>query len=287
MRAIETNGVTLALDDQGSGEAIVLLHGFPELAYSWRYQIPALADAGYRVVAFDQRGYGGSSKPDAVTDYSLPRLVGDVIGVLDRLGIETATVVGHDWGSIVAWTTAIAHPDRIARVVSLNVPYRGACVGFPTIDVLKSQLSDRFGYVIMFQEEGVVEALFEADPAAWLKAVYTPMAADQDFLSEKDFWVFAEAFVSGGITGPVNWYRNIDANAAAYAEAMDAPITQPTLMIAADGDPVLPVSLTKGMDRWIPDLTTVIIEDSGHWTQQEQPEAVNAALIAWLDQTSR
>ena len=286
MRAIETNGVTLALDDQGSGEAIVLLHGFPELAYSWRYQIPALVDAGYRVVAFDQRGYGGSSKPDAVADYSLSHLVGDVIGVLDRLGIEAATIVGHDWGSIVAWTTAVAHPDRIARVVSLNVPYRGACVGFPTIDVLKNQLSDRFGYVIMFQEEGVVEALFDADPAAWLKAVYTHMAADQDFLNEKDFSVFAEAFVSGGITGPVNWYRNIDANAAAYAEGMDAPITQPTLMIAADGDPVLPVSLTEGMDRWIPDLTTVIIEDSGHWTQQEQPEAVNAALIAWLDQTS-
>ena len=286
MRAIETNGVTLAVDDQGSGDAIVLLHGFPDLAYSWRHQIPALVDAGYRAIAFDQRGYGGSSKPAATTEYSLSHLVGDVIGLLDRLGIETATVVGHDWGSIVAWTTAVTHPDRIARVVSLNVPYRGACVGFPTIDVLKSQLSDRFGYVIMFQEEGVVEALFDADPKAWLKAVYSPMAADQDFLTEEEFSVFAEAFASGGITGPVNWYRNIDANAATFAGAMDALITQPTLMIAADGDPVLPVSLTVGMDRWIPDLTTVIIEGSGHWTQQEQPDAVNSALIAWLDHTS-
>jgi pimeloyl-ACP methyl ester carboxylesterase len=170
--------------------------------------------------------------------------------------------------------------------VSLNVPYRGACVGFPTIDVLRAKLSERFGYVIMFQEEGVVEALFDADPKSWLRAVYSPMAADQDFLTDEEFSVFADAFASGGITGPVNWYRNIDANAVAFADVLDAPISQPTLMIAADGDPVLPVSLTEGMDRWISDLTTIIIEDSGHWTQQEQPGAVNTALIDWLDRTS-
>jgi pimeloyl-ACP methyl ester carboxylesterase len=286
MRAIETNGVTLALDDQGSGDAIVLLHGFPELAYSWRHQIPALVDAGYRAIAFDQRGYGGSSKPGAVAEYSLRHLVGDVIGLLDRLGVETATLVGHDWGSIVAWTAAVKHPNRVSRVVSLNVPYRGACVGFPTIAVIRDQLSDRFGYVVMFQEVGVAEGMFDSDPESWLSRIYRPMAADEDFLADTEFSVYVEAFKEGGISGPLNWYRNIDANAAAFADVVDAPITQPTLMIAADGDPVLPVSLTVGMDRWIADLTTVIIEGSGHWTQQEQPEAVNSALIAWLDQTS-
>ena len=286
MRSIETNGVTLALDDQGSGEAVVLLHGFPELAYSWRHQIPALVDAGYRAIAFDQRGYGASSKPDAVTDYSLSLLVGDVVGLLDRLGIETATVVGHDWGSIVAWTTALVHPSRISRVVSLNVPYRGACIGFPTTDVIRKQLADRFGYVLMFQEKGVVEAMFGADPKAWLKGIYPTIAAEKDFMADDEFAVFAEAFEVGGITGPVNWYRNIDANAEEYCGYLDAPIAQPTLMIAADADPVLPVGLTNGMDRWISDLTTVVIEGSGHWTQQEQPEAVNAALIDWLDRTS-
>jgi pimeloyl-ACP methyl ester carboxylesterase len=286
MRAIETNGVTLALDDQGSGDAIVLLHGFPELAYSWRHQIPALVDAGYRAIAFDQRGYGGSSKPGAVAEYSLRHLVGDVIGVLDRLGVETATLVGHDWGSIVAWTAAVKHPNRVSRLVSLNVPYRGACVGFPTIAVISDQLSDRFGYVVMFQEVGVAEGMFDSDPESWLSRIYRPMAADEDFLTDTEFSVYVEAFKEGGISGPLNWYRNIDANAAAFADVVDAPITQPTLMIAADGDPVLPVSLTVGMDRWIADLTTVIIEGSGHWTQQEQPEAVNSALIAWLDQTS-
>jgi len=286
MRAIETNGVTLAVDDQGSGDAILLLHGFPELAYSWRHQVPALVDAGYRAIAFDQRGYGGSSKPSVVGDYSLSHLVDDAIGILDRLGIESATVVGHDWGSIVGWSTAVTRPERISRVVSLNVPYRGACVGFPTVDVIREQLADRFGYVLMFQEEGLVESMFDADPETWLRGIYPRMAADEDFMTDEEFSVFLEAFKSGGIAGPVNWYRNIDANAAAFSYAMDAPIPQPTLMIAADGDPVLPVRLTVGMDRWISDLTTVIIEDSGHWTQQEQPDAVNAALINWLDGTS-
>jgi pimeloyl-ACP methyl ester carboxylesterase len=216
----------------------------------------------------------------------LENLVGDVIGLLDRLGIETATVVGHDWGSIVGWTTAIVHPERVSRVVSLNVPYRGACIGFPTTDVIREKLADRFGYVLMFQDEGVVEAMFGADPEAWLQGVFAMVAGNKAFLTDEEFAVFADAFKAGGITGPVNWYRNIDTNAVAFAGYLDAPIQQPTLMLAADRDPVLPVSLAQGMDRWIPDLTTVVIEDSGHWTQQEQPEAVNAALLDWLDRTS-
>lgn len=286
MRSIETNGVTLAVDDQGSGDAVVLLHGFPELAYSWRYQIPALVDAGYRAVSFDQRGYGASSKPPNVTDYSLEILVEDVIGLLDRLGIDKATVIGHDWGSIVGWTAAIVHPDRISRVVSLNVPYRGACVGFPTTDVIRDKLADRFGYVLMFQDEGVVEAMFAADPGAWLRGIFSMVAGNKDFLTDDEFNVFADAFRAGGVTGPVNWYRNIDANAEKFASYLDAPISQPTLMLAADADPVLPVSLIDGMDRWVPDLTTFVIEGSGHWTQQEQPSAVSEAIIEWLDHTS-
>lgn len=286
MRSIETNGVALAVDDQGSGDAVVLLHGFPELAYSWRYQIPALVDAGYRAVSFDQRGYGASSKPPNVTDYSLEILVEDVIGLLDRLGIDKATVIGHDWGSIVGWTAAIVHPDRISRVVSLNVPYRGACVGFPTTDVIRDKLADRFGYVLMFQDEGVVEAMFAADPGAWLRGIFSMVAGNKDFLTDDEFNVFADAFRAGGVTGPVNWYRNIDANAEKFASYLDAPISQPTLMLAADADPVLPVSLIDGMDRWVPDLTTFVIEGSGHWTQQEQPGAVSEAIIEWLDHTS-
>lgn len=282
MRSIEVSGVTLDVDDQGRGDAVVLLHGFPELAYSWRHQIPALVDSGYRAVAFDQRGYGASSKPRDVTGYALRHLVGDVIGILDSLDIETATVVGHDWGSIVGWSTALEHPERVSQVVSLNVPYRGACIGFPTTDVIREKLADRFGYVLMFQDIGIVESIFGADPHAWLRGVYAMAAGRKDFLTDAEFSVFADAFSSGGISGPVNWYRNIDQNAVDFAHHLDAQITQPTLMLSADSDPVLPASLAGGMERWVADLTTVIIENSGHWTQQEQPDAVNDALLKWL-----
>ena len=283
---MEVNGVSLAVDDRGDGEPIVLLHGFPELAYSWRYQIPALVDAGYRVISFDQRGYGGSGKPEGIEAYDLGHLVDDVTGLLDRLGIDQATIVGHDWGSIVAWTAAVTRPDRVSRVVSLNVPYRGACFGFPTTEMLADQFAERFGYVLMFQEEGTAEAGFAVDPQSWLMGFYAGGARGREFMANDELATYVDAFTHGGITGPVNWYRNIDRNAATYAHTVNAPITQPTLMIAADSDPVLPLSLTEGMDRWIEDLDLVVIEDCGHWTQQERPEAVNAALIEWLDRTS-
>ena len=282
MRIIETNGVELAVEDVGEGPTVVLLHGFPELAFSWRHQVPVLAAAGYRVIAFDQRGYGKSSKPSDVSQYGLEMLVDDVVGVMDAIGVDAATVVGHDWGSIVAYTTAVTHPDRVAGVISLNVPYRGACVGFPSMDVLRSQLADRFSYVIMFQEPGVAEAGFTADPAMWLQGFYLGGSRGRPFLDPAELDVYVNAFTEGGITGPVNWYRNIDANAQAFAEYLDAPIEQPMLMLAADSDPVLPLSLTEGMDRWIPNLERVVISNCTHWTQQEQPEKVNAALVEWL-----
>lgn len=282
MRTIRANGIELAVEDLGDGPAVVLLHGFPELAYSWRHQVPALVAAGYRVITFDQRGYGASSKPTDVGDYSLKALVADVVGVLDELAVDTATVVGHDWGSIVAITTAITQPERVQGLVSLNVPYRGACVGFPSMDVIRDQLADRFSYIIMFQEPGVAEAGFGASPEMWLQGFYLGGSRGKQFMNPEELEVYVDAFTAGGIFGPVSWYRNIDANARDFADLLDAPITQPTLMIAADSDPVLPVSLTEGMDRWIPDLERVVISDCAHWTQQERPTAVNEALIDWL-----
>jgi len=205
MRTMEVNGVSLSVDDRGTGDPVVLLHGFPELAYSWRHQVPALVDAGYRVIAYDQRGYGGSGKPDDVESYDLAHLADDVVGVLDRLGIDQATIVGHDWGSIVAWTVAVTMPERVSRVVSLNIPYRGACFGFPTTKVLTDQLADRFGYVLMFQEEGKAEAGFSADPRSWLMGFYAGGSRGREFMKEDEFSAYLDAFVEGGITGPVNW----------------------------------------------------------------------------------
>ena len=282
MERLEVNGTVLGVDDRGEGPVLVLLHGFPELAFSWRHQVPALVEAGYRVVALDQRGYGSSAVPESVTDYTLTKLTGDVVGVLDRLDVEVATLVGHDWGSIVAYAAAILHPDRFDRIVSLNVPYRGACWGFPTTDFIREHLADRFSYVLMFQEEGAAERGFARDPRFWLNAFYLGGARGRTFLTDEEFDVFVDAFTSGGITGPVNWYRNIDANAAALAHARNTPIAQPVLLIAADSDPVLPLDLTEGLDRWLPRLDVVVIDDCGHWTQQERPDEVSDALVGWL-----
>jgi pimeloyl-ACP methyl ester carboxylesterase len=277
------DGVELSVVDEGSGDPIVFIHGFPELAYSWRNQVPALAAAGYRAIAYDQRGYGGSSKPDRVEAYGLMDLVGDAVGLLDAIGLDRATFVGHDWGSIVAWTSAVMHPDRVERVVSLNVPYRGWCAGFPTTEVIRDQLADRFGYVLGFQEIGATEAAFESDPDAWLRDVYFGIAADSGFLTDAEFSVYRDAFVAGGLFGPLGPYRNIDANAAATAHLANTPITQSTLMMTADRDPILPPQLTKGIDRWVPNIDVVAIKHSGHWTQQEQPRQVNDAIIHFLE----
>jgi pimeloyl-ACP methyl ester carboxylesterase len=280
------NGIELAVVDEGAGDPIVFIHGFPELAYSWRYQIPALAEAGYRAIAYDQRGYGGSSKPETVEAYGLINLVDDAIGLLDALDLERATLVGHDWGSIVVWTAALMYPERVQRVVSLNVPYRGWCAGFPTIEFIREHLADRFGYVLSFQEEGITEATFASDPYRWLRTIFGGIAADKNFMSDDVFAVFRDAFVEGGMFGPLGPYRNIDANAAVTEHLANAPITQPTLMITADRDPILPPSLADGMDRWVDDLTVVGIEHSGHWTQQEQPDHVNAILLEFLRRDS-
>ena len=279
---LAVNGQQLAVVDEGSGDPVVMIHGFPELAYSWRHQIPALAAAGFRAIAYDQRGYGESSKPDGVDAYALTNLAADAVGLLDVLGLERATFVGHDWGSIVVWAAALMYPDRVEKVVSLNVPYRGWCAGFPSTDVIRNKLTDRFGYVLAFQELGVTEAAFEADPDAWLRAVYLGIAADRSFMTDDDFATYRDAFVAGGLFGPLGPYRNIDANAAATEHLANAPIAHPTLMITADRDPILPPTLATGMERWAPDLTVVDVAGSGHWTQQEQPDQVNEALISFL-----
>ena len=279
---IGTNGIELAVEAAGSGSPVILLHGFPELAYSWRHQLPALAGAGFHAIAPDLRGYGASNKPTELADYGLLTLVQDVIGLIDAFGYERAAVVGHDWGSIIAWTTAIMHPDRVSRLVSLNVPYRGHCAGFPTTGYIQEHLADRFGYVLMLQQPGVAEAWFESDPPGKLSGMYRRAAADPDFLSDEDFAVYLEAFTTGGISGPANYYRSIYANHAATAHLADAPVPVPTMMVAADSDPVLPVALSEGMDRWIADLRVEVVENCGHWTQQERPDVVNDLLVDFL-----
>lgn len=280
-RPVQVGDVHLAVVEQGDGAPVVLVHGFPELAWSWRHQLPALAAAGYRAIAYDLRGFGGSSRPQAVEAYRLTEMVSDLVGLLDELGLDRAHLVGHDWGSIVVWSTAVMHPGRVASVTSLNVPYRGWCCGFPDTATIRADLMERLGYVVAFQD-GTAERRFAADPDSWLRRMYAGVAARPDFMSSAEFAVYRDAFVAGGITAPLHLYRNIDGNAADVAAHAGAPVTAPVLMVVADADPILPVSLTDGMDRWVADLRVEVIAGCGHWTQQERPDDVNAELIDFL-----
>lgn len=284
---VQAGGIRLQVAEQGEGHPVVLCHGFPELAYSWRHQIPALADAGLRAIAPDLRGYGGSDKPVEIGDYRIELLVDDLIGLLDALHLERAVLVGHDWGSIVVWNTALRHPDRVERIVSLNVPYQGYPAGFPGIDFIREHLAERFDYVLFFQEPGRPEGWFARDPRGKLLSLYQGATHNKDFLGDGEYEVFLRAFEAGGITGPVNYYRNIDHNVEATRDVVNAQVHQPTLMIFAENDPVLPPRLGEGMDRYVPDLRREIIPDCGHWTQQERPAEVNRLLLDFLGDLAR
>ncbi|MDA2978807.1 MAG: alpha/beta hydrolase [Actinomycetota bacterium] len=283
MRSIETNGVILSVDDRGDGYPIVLIHGFPETSFSWRNQVPALSDAGFRPISYDLRGSGRSSGPNEIEAYSLSNQIADAIGILDRLGIERAAFVGHDWGSIITYAAALRHPDRVSHVASLNVPYLGSPAGFPPTDVIRRNFVNRLGYVLSFQEPGETEARFASDPDAWLKRVFRGVAGRDEFQSESEFSHYRDAFVASGLTGLLNLYRNIDRNFEEMSDLAGARIAQPCLMITADRDPVLPASLADGMVALVDDLEVSHLTECGHWSQQECPEAVNSILLDWLD----
>ncbi|MCH8920796.1 MAG: alpha/beta hydrolase [Chloroflexi bacterium] len=280
-RTVESNGIRLHLVEEGDGFPVVFCHGFPELWYSWRHQIPALAAAGLRPIALDLRGYGETDKPEALQEYDIQHLVGDLIGVLDALNLEKAVLVGHDWGSFVVWSAAVMHPERVERVVSLNVPYRGRSVVLPPTSVLK-QMGNRVAYILFFQEPGRAEARFSSDLTAALHRFYDGGAADPAFLSQEEFQVYLDAFRKGGMSGPLNFYRNIDRNWETTSDLADRVVECPCLVVLADKDPVLRPEFAEGMERWLPRLRKEIISDCGHWTQQEKPEEVNRLLLDFL-----
>lgn len=282
MRAIETNGVTLAVDDMGEGYPVVLVHGFPETSYSWRHIAPALQDAGFRVITYDLRGSGGSSGPDEIDGYGLVTQTEDLVGILDRIGIDQAAVLGHDWGSIIAYATALRHPDRISHVASLNVPYLGWPSGFPSIDSIRERFSDRFGYVLGFQEPGEAERRFDVDPRAWLHRVYSSVAASNDFMTPGELDVYATSFATSGLAGLLNLYRNIDRNIIDHSDLVGRSLAQPSFLVTVDRDPVLPADLGARMHEFAADLEIAHIADCGHWTQQEQPDRLNEVLLDWM-----
>ncbi|WP_019972805.1 alpha/beta fold hydrolase [Mycobacterium sp. 141] len=300
-RLVDTNGVTLRVFEAGErgNPVVVLAHGFPEVAYSWRHQIPALAAAGYHVLAPDQRGYGGSSRPSAIEDYDIVALTSDIAGLLDSEvggGAERAVVVGHDWGSPVMTNFALFHPDRVRAVVAMSVPPVPRPPAPPT-RIWRKLVGDNFFYILYFQEPGVADAALNADPRESLRRVITlegisappdvlrgrPLPPLPEWLSADEFEHYVEAFTATGFTGGLNWYRNFDRNWELTQSTPAPTITAPTLFMAGTADPVLGFTpRDRVRDVVTGDYREVLIEGAGHWLQQERPDAVNAVLLEFL-----
>jgi epoxide hydrolase A/B len=306
-RVVSTNGVRLAVRDEGSGPAVVLCHGFPELAYSWRHQVPALAAAGFRVLAPDQRGYGGSDRPDDVGAYDMRHLTGDLVGLLDALGIERAVFVGHDWGGLIVWMMPLLHPSRTAGVVGVNTPYLPRAP-VPPVALMRAAFGDNH-YIVHFQAPGVADVALArdvrrvftqlvrrgvpiADAEARLAArgsmpnlvemVEAPDPLGEPLLTDADLEVYVDAFTRTGFTGGLNWYRNLDRNWEETPQLAGARITVPSLMVVAEWDAALRPELAEPMKSFVDDLETVTIPRCGHWTQQEHPDELNRILVGWL-----
>ncbi len=274
--------------EQGEGNPVVLLHGFPELAYSWRHQIDALAGAGCRVLAPDMRGYGRSPAPEEIEAYDVVELCGDVAGVLDRAGAERAAIVGHDWGANVAWHFALIHPERTACVAGLSVPLVPRAPA-PPLGIMREHLGQDF-YIVWFQEPGVAEEALARDvrrtvttPEVWTAA--WAARGDDDpplpsFMSEDDVAVYVREFERTGFRGGLNWYRNIDRNWRLTADLDDRRIEVPALFLAGTRDSTMKWMSPEPMRGRVTDMTVEMVEGAGHWVQQERPDEVNRALLA-------
>lgn len=298
LRSVRTNGVTLRILEAGERGApvVVLAHGFPELAYSWRHQIPALAAAGYHVIAPDQRGYGGSSRPGAVEDYDIVALTGDLAGLLDDVGAERAVMIGHDWGSPVVCNFALLHPHRVAAVAALSVPPVPRATEPPT-RIWRRLVGDGFFYILHFQEPGVADGQMARDVRdtmarmVVMQGITAPATelADQplpplpDWISSEEFDHYVAAFERTGFTGPLNWYRNFDRNWELTESTPATTIAVPTLFLAGSADPVLTFTPRHRVhDVVTGDYREVLLDGAGHWLQQERAQEVNAVLLEFL-----
>jgi pimeloyl-ACP methyl ester carboxylesterase len=310
-RLVDTNGVQLRVIEAGDRGApvVVLCHGFPELAYSWRHQIPVLAEAGYHVLAPDQRGYGGSSRPKAIEAYDIHQLTADIVGVLDDVGAERAVWIGHDWGAVVVWNAPLLHPDRVAAVGALSVPPLPRARQQPT-RAFRRTFGENFFYILYFQEPGVADAELNGDPARTMRRMMGGLqltgdqsaalrmvaagpeglidrlpepAARPDWISQDELDHYISEFTRTGFTGGLNWYRNMDRNWETTPALAGAMITVPCLFIGGTADPVLTFTPRDRAGQVISGpYREVMIDGAGHWLQQERPDEVNSALLEFL-----
>lgn len=309
---VQTNGIRLRVALAGKGPLVVMVHGWPESWYSWRHQITALAQAGYRVAAPDVRGYGGSDKPAAIEAYAIKDICADIAGLVEALGEQQAVLVGHDWGAPIVWNTSLFFPDKVRAVAGLSVPHTGRGPA-PRIVLFRNLYKDRFFYQIYFQEPGVAEAEFEADVRTALRKIYygasgegrkaktradKPVDAkyldgliDPDpfpaWLAPADIDYYVGEFERSGFRGPLNRYRTAELDFAQQESIAGHRIEQPAAFIAGSLDPVLNfvpgLDLIARMREQVSDLRLVrILDGAGHWVQQERPAEVNAALLEFL-----
>ena len=302
------NGLSMHVVEQGEGAPVVFCHGFPELWYSWRHQIPAVAEAGFRAIAPDQRGYGRTTAPPEIPAYSQEHLCADLVALLDTLNLEQAVFVGHDWGGAVVWNMALHYPERVAAVAGVNTPFFPQAPG-PILELRKDE-PGIWDYQFYFQEPGVAEGELEADVEQTFRLLFRGSDPADEFdllagfgtvrerggvmvgypsdaplstmLTPEELQVFVDEFSRTGFRGGLNWYRVSQESWEWGKTTKDRKVECPALMVTAGKDPVLTPALAAGMEERVPNLSRGHIEECAHWTQQERPEELNGILIDWL-----
>lgn len=306
---VESNGQQLRCFEAGSGFPLILCHGFPELAYSWRHQFAPLAAAGFHVIAPDQRGYGGSSRPEPIEAYDLDSLASDLIGILDAMGEPQAVLIGHDWGSPVVWHAALRFPDRVAAVASLSVPHAPRATMPPLEGMRAAAGPDHIFYIDYFQTPGIADAELARDVRASILGFMWSISGDAPreerfkpipkgghfigsitvpgspppWLTEQDLDTYVAEFELTGFTGGLNWYRNVTRNWERSADLAGAKVQQPALFITGSRDPARNPAAIARLSENVPNLRGLhILDGCGHWTQQERPGEVNDLLLGFL-----
>ena len=297
---VSVNGIELEVFEAGKqnkGKPIVLCHGFPEHAFSWRHQIPALAEAGYHVIVPNQRGYGNSSRPTEVTDYDIEHLTRDLVVLLDHFGYENATFIGHDWGANVVWSLAQLHPEKVNKIINLALPYQ-ARGEKPWIQLMEEFFGGDNYFVHFNRQPGVADAILHENTKRFLGNLFrknvpptapepgmmminlakAETALGEPLMSDSELAVFVSAFEISGFTGSINWYRNLDRNWQLLAD-VNPIIQQPSLMIYGDRDMI---PKFEGLSEFVPNVEVKNL-DCGHCIQQELPEETNQTILQWLE----
>lgn len=304
-RPIDIGTATLSVHEAGQGPAIILVHGWPEIAYSWKNQFAPLVAAGYRVIAPDLRGFGGSSAPREKSEYDIRHMTDDLTRLLDAINLREAVFCGHDWGGAIVWPMAQLHPRRVSGVIGVCTPHRPPPPA-PPLTIIKNRFGDSH-YFIQFQEDGRIEDLFSKDIERFFRLMFRRPPSREEarkigarlfdlpgrfrdgpapdpsttIIGDADLAVYVEAYRRSGFHGGINLYRNIDRNHE-IMRGIDPVIDKPALFIGAALDVFLPPEGAEGMERLVPMVEKATIDDCGHWVMWERPEAMNEILLRWL-----